>query len=227
MIKILSIDWDYFMDTDINTRLSCFPDGGVEYNLKLSNMIWANYYIKNIRKKIESVKLSQDFLYLIEWIRKNDLSNAKFYLSPSHVSILNMIENENIKEEIDLINIDFHHDTYNHSKERNCGNWLDVLCKDYKVNAKWLRHKDSDLLGKKEDVKELLDIKIINDFQPDYIFLCKSYPWAPPHLDKYFEDLCFEFFNSCNEPYFVFGEVLLENRYKKVLKEAEKREKIM
>ena len=41
-MRILSIDFDYFVDTDMDTRLMYFPDGNDSLPAKLNEFIWDN-----------------------------------------------------------------------------------------------------------------------------------------------------------------------------------------
>ena len=102
---------------------------------------------------------------------------------------------DNIKddEDLELINIDFHHDMYVTGGDTlDCGNWLRFLA-DIKPNAKitWVRREDSQVesLGGSFPYYHTTDItEVQGEF--DYIFLCFSSPWTPPHLMAKFAKMC-------------------------------------
>lgn len=61
-LNVLSIDWDYFIDADIETRMQLFPDTPSEkYSVSLQNFIWSSRYSSEddlIRVSVDESKLS-------------------------------------------------------------------------------------------------------------------------------------------------------------------------
>lgn len=229
MTNILSIDWDYFMDVSNKIRANSFPDSPKEMSLSLSNMVWSNYYLSPHKEDLMSLKLKDDYNYLMEYIKNTELKNTIFASSISHLSIYYMFEEFNINDEVNLINIDFHHDSFKEIDDLNCGNWVNYILNEYDVNITWVKDKKSELSDLNNKIKVTEDIKVIEDFKPDYIFLCKSYLWSPPHFDDDFLNLFKEiFFKAKNS--ITYSEEVMKNRMPEVkenTKERKKEKKIM
>ena len=95
-------------------------------------------------------------------------------------------------EEVELINVDFHHDMYITGGDNlDCGNWLRFFKDLYPdANITWVRREDSDIESLEGDFpyKHTTDISVVKgDF--DLVFLCFSSPWTPPHLKTYFNKM--------------------------------------
>ena len=194
MKRFLSIDWDFFIDATETQRFMMFPDGGNE-NLptSLRDYIWDTYY-RN--PELESIKVTPDYKYLLT-ICKTFKGEA--FVADSHRWAFNFImDNTESDEEFEVVNIDFHHDLYNFQTrggEVNCGNWATMLRK-YRPNIKysWVYCKTSDATNGEDEVvdAELYTMEefrakfndVAEDFQ--YLFVCRSAVWSPPHLDKKF-----------------------------------------
>ena len=43
-IKVLSIDWDYFVDVTAEQRVLIFPDGHEHFGVNIYNTVWMNKY---------------------------------------------------------------------------------------------------------------------------------------------------------------------------------------
>ena len=196
MKRFLSIDWDYYVDATDFQRYTMFPDGGNE-NLpaSLRDYIWDTYYANPELEKLGVLPI--EFKYLLHYCRQ---FKGKALVADSHKHIFNFImENTDPDEYFEVYNIDFHHDLYDFQTsggERvNCGNWATELRKERpKMSYKWIHRKDSDCYQNDEVVDaELMTFSafsveflrgIADDF--DYLFLCRSSVWSPPHLDKKF-----------------------------------------
>lgn len=221
MKKILSIDWDYFMDCNKEERVYLFPDGGREYSPKLMDIIWASYYKDTgkdfIKKNTKDIKIDDGyFSYLNVWSEMKDLSETIFASSISHLSIISLVNEFDI-ENIELINIDYHHDCYNHMKEeKNCGNWLIYLLNNFNIKAKWIKRKDSDLKGLPDKLEVKKDLSIIKNFNPDYIFLTKSNIWSPPHLDNKFLELLYNLSSNTKNHLTYSNSEELTDRYNNI-----------
>ena len=110
-------------------------------------------------------------------------------IANSHKEIIELISDsialalcDGISIEVD--NVDFHHDRFDNGSNLNCGNWVLWLDDLVDLKYRWVSRKDS------ERGEELCEIGI-SDLREDYdyIFLCKSDVWSPPHLDKKFNEL--------------------------------------
>ena len=123
-----------------------------------------------------------------------NLKCGKVLISDSHRKIKKLFGEIKPNEDLDLVHIDFHHDMYITGGDKlDCGNWLRFLI-DIKPNANitWIRREDSDtdsLFGE-FPYHHTTDIsKVQGEF--DFIFICFSSPWTPPHLYNDFLEIPF------------------------------------
>lgn len=203
-VKVLSIDWDFFIDADMGQRLRMFPDGCDNLNRYLDMFIWGNYYA-GYQEELTNIGLREKELgYLQKIIRRigND-GGAHLLISDSHENIVRMLDSIYGLEgntKFDIYNIDFHHDAYDSRivlKDKeiyDCGNWLKYLdVKGVLNKALWVKHADSDTFGRSKKPGRLrmtTDIRDLWKVQKfDVVFLCRSGPWSPPHLDPKFIEL--------------------------------------
>jgi hypothetical protein len=71
MTKILSIDWDYFVDADEEIMDLCFPDIPSDCAEFVSNIIWSKYYAGEMRDKLLDVSIEHKKLkYFDNWVKK-------------------------------------------------------------------------------------------------------------------------------------------------------------
>lgn len=202
-MKILSIDWDYFIDCTSRERAILFPDGGNEYiSPALQMFIWESHYStpdfqrSYVGKSLEEIKVREKDFNAVLKIIKGFKGTVPPAVAISHRFIYPLImENSSPETSIELYNVDFHHDRYFYRDpdkgEVNCGNWVNYVLEN-RPNTKyyWIKREDSEeeSLGGKVDYipATVEDLKEI-DF--DAIFLCRSDCWSPPHLDTYFNVL--------------------------------------
>lgn len=187
-MKILSIDWDYFINCSISDRASLFPDGGNEnLGTAMSTYVWATRY--GYSDQIEKIKArTADIDKLKKIIDKN--KDVYIYISAdSHVHLGEFLLHPDMEEKIKdkglfIVNIDHHHDMFGIGDELNCGNWLNKVTEKFPGTVvKWIRNEDSDTSGfKGEDSTNIEDA----DDTYDVIYICRSFIWSPPHLDKEF-----------------------------------------
>ena len=193
MKRFLSVDWDFFIDATSDQRILMFPDGGNE-NLPTSirDYIWDTHYR---HPELQDMEVTSDYKHLLH-ICKTFRGEA--CVADSHRWAFNFImDNTESDEEFEVYNIDFHHDLYNFTTrdgEVNCGNWATMLQK-YRPNMKykWVKCDTSDVMSGEEKVHvEMMTMTIFRmlfrdvseEFQ--YLFMCRSAVWSPPHLDKKF-----------------------------------------
>lgn len=220
MFKVLSIDYDYF----INVTERCvrqFPDGIDTKNTELNELIWGTHY--SCIRWLEDININKYLIKHIKQILSNQNPNIPVLISESHVYIYDFIlKYWNKHDDIGLVNIDFHHDMFNDNETLDCGNWIkhimqEVVTRNAKIYIKWIARQESlnTFNINIDEYKELskiisTDLSIIDDKLFDIIFLCRSDPWSPPHLDKHFENLVNymgdNFNNVCVE------NVILKNR---------------
>ena len=207
MKKILSIDWDYFINATATQRSMLFPDGGNEnISYALQDFIWNSHYSSPASEELRNIGiLKREYNLVHDILRKfidkylySRVANphSEVLVTISHRWIYDFIMQRTYEgEEFEVYNVDFHHDMYhlrNSDDEVNCGNWVNCL-KKYrpKMQYHWVKREDSDdevLGGAKVDCADckLGDIKNLSF---DYVFICRSDCWSPPHLDNYFEIL--------------------------------------
>lgn len=200
-IRILSVDWDYFVQAMLDERIDLFPDGG-DYPNELEKVIWVNHYVKDALTKL---KVShKEINSLKACLLQSKPKYKAVMLCNSHYHIYNFITTQ-VKPDckIELYNIDFHHDVYTDSfgTRIDCGNWLAYLLTKYKgLNAKWVARETSDRVRMAFPLKEVsLNSACTKCY--DYIFVSRSGLYSPPHLD---EEFCRLFtllttFNNCTK----------------------------
>lgn len=210
-LKVLSIDFDYFQETDAYTMVSNYPDG-VDASTMLSSLIWTGHYVVKPEQKgnlLENVKIN-DHLYkeMVRILRNQKDSTTPVLVCNSHVHIYDEIvhrfpEHQQEGGELFIDHIDFHHDFDNGNKSVDCGNWVGkVLEKFPDAHIRWFaRELGVDIF--KIDSEKLkpfaFNLDAILEEQYDFIFLCRSDNWLPPHLDMYFDDLLQEICNTFDE----------------------------
>lgn len=196
MKRFLSVDWDYFIGATAIDRLRFFPDGGNE-NLpdSLRDYIWDSHYIHPELREMKVIPEYKDFLNLCKNFR------GECMIADSHKHAFDFImDNTSPDEEFVVYNIDFHHDLYDYKTSNgervNCGNWVTVL-REERPNMKyiWIRRDDSDIstTGGVKVKAEFMPFSVLlmtirNNFDGlfDYLYLCRSAVWSPPHLDDKF-----------------------------------------
>lgn len=186
--RILSIDFDYFIDTDIDTRNDLFPDGVDEKPKDELNKEWSEMY----KHSAELVDIGViDTFETCCNILKN-LRFGKVIVADSHKEIASIFPHLNPKDNLEVINIDFHHDNYiSGGNNVDCANWVRHLMNKFpQTDFSWYRRFDSELISLEGvfPYKSTTDFVIEGEF--DYIFICFSPEWTPPHLYPKFKELC-------------------------------------
>lgn len=192
MKSFLSIDWDYFIKATAQERDNLFPSCCDEReDPKIQLLEWMHCY--TISKKLKEISSIQQTSYIMNLRGKN----TKAYIASSHSKIYDLIiKTTKPEEEFNVYNVDFHHDMYHYassSEEVNCGNWARYLKEHTRPNMNyfWCPREDSDkrVIGDvKVEAQEMKFEDIINAANNvDYVFICRSDLWTPPHLDLIFE----------------------------------------
>lgn len=207
-IKILSIDLDIIMH-------ACLRLYNEEANGGLNpTQFW---------QRLNDNKNIKDFIYydakvynqLFQLVIKNIyLKNSPIFFIQSHEKIIDLLKENNLYNDyqIDLLNIDFHHDLM-YSKEQlqlihdfdqySCADWVGYLFLKNKIkNYTWLtaaNAQDCFLLEELPSLKETITInkqylyslpEVIPNY--DYIFVCLSPQWVPfecEHLYNLLKDI--------------------------------------
>lgn len=205
MKRILSVDWDYFVKATAAERFMLFPDGGNEnISPELQLFIWNSRYAYNPQiRDISVLRFDYEAMHSIidkfgEKYRYSEVSapHREVLVTISHKWAYDFIKQRTRSSEtFEVYNVDFHHDMYHYrlsSDEVNCGNWVNKLL-DIRPNMKyhWIKREDSDenSIGDVPVACDINTMQEIKDLDFDYIFICRSDCWSPPHLDNYFETL--------------------------------------
>jgi len=193
-MKILSIDFDYFQNVTKDI-LRDYPDG-LDLGTSLSKIVWAIRYIDGnpAKKRVESVDLNQDLFDNVMKILSKQRSCIPVMAHQSHVDAYDFICDEMERrnaDELELFNVDFHHDIINESFTLDCGNWIRYLKEAYpKTEVTWIaRELSLEAYGLEDSTKALVELSLdkIQDMQFDAVFICRSDAWSPPHLDIHFQ----------------------------------------
>lgn len=195
MTAILSIDFDYFIDASSQERDLYFPAGSDEIAGDMLSYIWNEKYRKY--PELKKLGVIKEYYFLKNYLASLNMPRDHFIRADSHKYIIKLIEQIPEKAGLTIVNIDFHHDYYHYYKGKeklNCGNWLRRLIEERPdTKVKWIRRKDSQIYSLEGEFpfKHNDDIKSISNENYDYVFLCRSPEWSPPHLKNKFEELAF------------------------------------
>lgn len=188
-MRILSIDFDYFIDTTMEIREMNFPDGNDNFSPKITEIIWNRCY--DFYEGLNKIGVIKDYDKMCEFLK--NLKSGKVLFADSHREIEKFFSEVKQNEDLELIHIDFHHDMYITGGETlDCGNWLRFLAElKPNLNVTWIRRSDSDTTSLCGDFpyKHTTDISTVQG-EFDLIFVCFSSPWTPPHLHDHFLKMC-------------------------------------
>lgn len=239
--RVLSIDWDYFVNATLNERLEMFPDGGNE-NLPdgISKFVWSTRYATY--PQLRGIEVDVDALDILKGFISKNYCKA-VVVDDSHRGIWDAIVNHyqyKSHRSLDLINIDFHHDMYeNDLRLVDCGNWVNCLFEatDKRGNRKlrdksshyyWIAREDSDDNISEEcqrlgymSKKDISFLKTLEGFECDLLFICRSGIWSPPHLDDEFinfYDWCIDHTDTWELP--KVNKKVYDSRYDETMKKA-------
>lgn len=205
MINILSIDWDYFVAPKDNKHTFYMPDGH-DFGIELSTLIWEHYYTEDAMKHFDVKKIlktnSKEIKFMSEYL--SQLRPLRTMIVNSHKHIYDFIK-KNVEEgdDINLVNIDFHHDYfYSKCKELDCGNWLSYTMDYCGSTSKytWIRRNASQYENMPNNLSIITDLTKVIDIlgmDVDLLFICKSYIWSAPHLDRHFTTLFKPLLQKC------------------------------
>lgn len=210
MKRFLSIDWDFFIGATATQRALLFPDGGNEnLHTTLQKYIWDSRYAN---PELNEIEVSNGYKTLLKICKDFD---GQCFIADSHRFAYDFImENTTPNEEFEVYNIDFHHDLYDYrikGERVNCGNWATILRED-RPNMKysWIKCNDSELktIGDHIVDARMMSIELFSSlFQSgipenfDYLYLCRSAMWSPPHLDPKFVRVAKILMKNCPTKY--------------------------
>ena len=188
-MRILSIDFDYFIDTDIDTRNFKFPDGVDDKPEERLKRDWGVMYSKY--PEIADIEVIGQFYFMCGYLYSKEFKGV--YVADSHKEIECLIKRINPEEEVDVVHIDFHHDNYiSGGNTLDCANWVrHLMNKKPDTNIVWIRREDSEIESLTGEFPYAHTTDIISCLEGDfdYLFLCFSPEWTPPHLRPLFNDM--------------------------------------
>lgn len=186
--RILSIDFDYFINTDIKTRNDLFPDGVDEKPKEDLDNEWSIMYQKN--PEITDIGVVDTFETCCNCLK--ELRFGEVIVADSHKDIAGIFSKLSSHDHLEVINIDFHHDNYiSGGNKVDCANWVRHLMRHFPdTEFTWMRREDSEMISLEGEFpyRSTTDFVIEGEF--DYIFICFSPEWTPPHLYNKFKELC-------------------------------------
>ena len=182
MKRMLSIDFDYFIDTDFYTRTEEFPECGEEYE-SIIEPCWNDSY-KDF-PHLKEIGVIPEYYEVLDFIRK---SGMKVNHTLSHAYAFQYAEGMD-----EVVNVDFHHDLYIGSGVHlDCSNWARIFLEDNpEANYLWVHREDSDtetIFGEIETPKTT-DLNEVFKRDYDILFVCFSPGFTPPHLLKFYEKM--------------------------------------
>lgn len=190
MLKILSIDFDYFQMVDAKIIQTDYPDG-VDTSPFVSAVCWSSHYDSDL---VKQVTVNEEEINALLRLLEKQTNVKECMIACSHKSIYDFTKPYFQDKKPNLIyNIDMHHDMFNENPKLDCGNWIGHLQKEHpKTAIKWVCNPISETcygLDKRFQPLLLHSISDITDTDFDLVFLCRSDSWLPPHLDSKFADL--------------------------------------
>lgn len=200
MKRVLSIDFDVILGSNLMFYNHLVPKFSWEqlkdYPQMMTNKIDANYY----------QYLTKLLMQIAPCI---DPKNIVF--AENHAKILDILP---LHEEIELINIDHHHDLGYLSEEQNgnfstinCSNWVQAFAQKGQLkHYTWISNNYYENYNLKDykykinmDHIVLQPDKELSIQSPDILFICLSEPWTPPEVRPLFftwMDLYNNYFNT-------------------------------
>ncbi len=195
-MNVLSIDFDYFQNTDVECLRHCYPNG-IDRTAEESIKVWNSFYVRtDAAKRLKSVNILDD-----EFDKAKELIQAQSpvcvaMIANSHLSIYNLICDEMDRrrdKKLWISNIDMHHDMFNENPALDCGNWIGHIQEKYqKTRMEWIANPVSrEMYGLEDAQFDMIKtgIAAMKQKQFDVVFLCRSDNWLPPHLDGRFAEL--------------------------------------
>ena len=191
MKRVLSIDFDYFINTDLETRNEKFPDGVDAKDNEHMLKDWDSFYKQY--PEIKDIGVIPEFDSVC--LALKHMEKAKVFIAMSHKDIETIFDFNDDGQSYDVAHIDFHHDMYLGANPNtlDCSNWVRFLmdkCPYSEVH--WVRREDSEtssLLGE-YPYDSYTEWILLPKY--DYVFLCFSPEWTPPHLKPFFDKMCRE-----------------------------------
>lgn len=183
MQKILSIDFDYFIDTTVEVRNNVFPDGVDEKNEVKMIADWVACYDED--PELLKIGVIQDDF--IEVCKHLVTLKCPVVVRNSHKDIEILFRE---KGEYFIDHIDFHHDFYLGARPdvTDCSNWLRrVIEENPNSKVRWFRREDSETSSILGGYPYESYTKLQLEDTYDYVFICFSPEWTPIHLQSLYD----------------------------------------
>jgi len=193
MVRILSIDCDYFIAASATERDLYFPRGSDETPLNKLRSMWKALYREH--PQIEDIGVIEEYYAMKNYLILSNIKEEAFYRSNTHKSIKDIIDAIPARWPLRIVNIDFHHDFYHYfsgGNYCNCGNWLRRVVEERpETEVKWIRREDSQICSLEGEFpyEHSTDIRPVFDEVFDIVFICRSPEWSPPHLKSVYDEL--------------------------------------
>ena len=229
VLRVLSIDYDFFQTADMQTLMTCYPDGR-DLPTPLSCAVWSGYYaVPETREKLLGVKINWSLLKQMQTILLGACYRKQFrsMVTNSHKHIYKFIKDEYFDspaggedghgsryDHLELVNVDMHHDMFNSNPEPDCGNWVRHIAKEIPTDLTWIANPVSkEAYGLDDPQFDIIEnsLDCLTGKRWDLVFLCRSDNWTPPHLDggfKHLADILMQYSSKC-----AYEPSVLKSRY--------------
>ena len=189
-MKVLSIDFDYFVDADIKTRNTKFPNAEDITNPQEIIEMWEECYSKH--EDIKDIGVNEDYDLMCNFLEEH--RKVPILVMESHRFAYDFIKDIQMGSDtvLEIVNVDFHHDNYYmYGGKVTCANWLMKVCEETNTdNVLWVKRKDSETESLAGSFPYRMSNDLVDSFMKyDAIFICMSPEWTPPHLRPYYEKL--------------------------------------
>jgi hypothetical protein len=249
LVKVLSVDWDYFFPAIDHFDWGHSEDRLTSFYLEVawtlrachkleSEVLFGKEHIENLDQTIYEYLQPAECLNSF-WTRAIEFPPIKAVATESHSDIYELFKNTKFKLVID--NFDAHHDGgYNGDNEKvNCGNWAEMLkkrgvLKEYNVYYPHYRSNIPEGGSKPKWINFHYGLPKCRK-KYEYLFICRSGAWTPSWCDdKWLEFISYwknrKFTDYYSLPYvekereFDIGNSI---EYKKAMEEARNGETVV
>lgn len=171
--RVLSIDFDYYLDTTLEVRDEEFPPGGDNIPPQELKAEWQQSYQEYPQLRRLGLR---HLPYAYHCHVLHAIHRGKAYVADSHGEIVELLKQIPRAETLELTHIDFHHDNYVSAGSKvDCANWvhhLQLHRDPENTHVTWIRRLDSEMasLYGPFPYPNTTDYHISSLY--DYVFLC-------------------------------------------------------
>lgn len=184
-MKVVTIDFDIIMEPSI-----------IFYNHIVPSARWEDLYKNAIPNLFTADLIHYERLtkWVINMFHSLPAENVQFIYS--HDMAYELLKDY---DNIELINIDHHHD-YGYDKGDNskvtCANWVKYLAQEnHLASYLWVNNESSDVHPNATIDSQCLKKTNLSTLNPDILIICLSPEWVPPHIRPLF-DLWTDFYEQ-------------------------------